>query len=200
MSKQQTPNPFPHFKKLSKDVIEMFKKKRYDECLEAVEKILRRDPHHATALTYRGIIAYERKGYKAALRDFNFLCKLEPKFPFSWNYVSKIHIYLKQYGKARAALKKEMFLVPDPAEPWCMYALTRFLEGNEGAAFGILDYMEPYIKENQMFSYLRGIMHEKMGNKDEALVCFLENQMKLSPKDKYIPASKIYDLVSNTEN
>ena len=66
----------------------------------------------------RGLIKFEKKQYKEAIKDFGKAIKLNPKDSSSWKFRGISKYFLDQYDKAIKDFDKAIELNPNDPDSW----------------------------------------------------------------------------------
>jgi tetratricopeptide (TPR) repeat protein len=165
---------------LPDDLIENYKKKEYEICVKKCNKILKHNPNNGMAYFYLGTIAENDKNYEDAVRYFRKVAEIEPRFYIVWDHLGQNYIELKKYKEALDAYQEIIGLVPHNANFWCSYALAAQELGDNCLALEALKLGKTKVndKGQSLMSFSIGVLEELAGNKDEALIHYVQSQIR----------------------
>jgi len=183
---------------LPEDLVENFKNKEYDICKEKCGVILASDPNHGFAIFYIGRIAELEEDFETALIHYKRITEIEPRSFFVWRLMGEIYTRLEKHVEAYEAFTELISLIPHQASSWCMASISAQEMGDHKLAVGILKMAQGKVdkEEQSIISVALGALHEIAGNKDEALVNYLNAQMVATDEEnRLISAEHIYSLM-----
>jgi predicted Zn-dependent protease len=180
------------------EVINDFKVEKFDECLNACEKILSQNPTNKIALIYSGIISQKRDEDEKALKYFDEVLSLMPNFRYVWEYKGHSLLKIKEYDQAKQAFMRSLDLYKNNAAGWCFLALSVYLKGNEDskeAAYYVLDSVHDMVDDKSALSLAKGILEEYDGRPDDALISYMQSQILAPGEEKEVTAERMYNLL-----
>jgi len=183
---------------LPEDLVENFKNKEYDICKEKRGVILASDPNHGFAIFYIGRIAELEDDFETALMHYKRITEIEPRSFFVWSLMGEIYTKLGNHKEAYEAFAELIGLIPQKATPWCMASISAKEMGDHELAVGILKMAQEKVEKDgqSIISVALGTLYEIAGNKDEALVHYLNGQMVATDEEnRLISAEHIYSLM-----
>lgn len=183
------------FEMLPAGTKDLFVEKKNDECLEKCNIALADNPYNIGALMYKGLILKDQEKYVESNECFDLFLNQFSKFPIVYQNQIENYIKLEEYGKAMDAGKECLALFRDNAYVWSLVALCSFLDGSPDLAYAFLDEAEKHVEESKHTLYMmRGILLEKEGKKDDALMSFIKFQEMTNSNEDFM-AERIYNLM-----
>jgi tetratricopeptide (TPR) repeat protein len=183
------------------EVREMFKNEEYEKCGAACGEILSSNPNNGIALLYTGKIAGFNEDYAAALTAYRQVAALAPDFYLIWQYLGETHLSLHEYKEAADCFFEWYKFTPFRAEPLCYSAISYFMLGQESLALKLLSSEEllERVQDKSKVALARGILEDTLGNKEAALMSFLESQMLADEDNKNAAAGEIYRMLTGKD-
>lgn len=201
-TKARIARDFKNFGTIPKEVIELFtnRKIKADECMKACKEILAREPRNAAIKLYIGIILFEAKQHAEALSYFVDITENVPMIYPAWQYRGMCESQLRNFADSRNSYLQLSILQPKDAYIMCFVALTFFMEDNPETAFYFLEEMlkNDRVEKPDVLVWFRAFLEEHMGNKEDALMHYIESQMMGGSKDEdsRLVSLKIHELAS----
>lgn len=165
---------------IPQNITKAFKDHDYDLFLEEYKNF---KPKDNSIYFFKGVVLKEKGQYREALNYLNKFIEDYPHFYFVYKHKGECYIYLEEYELAREAYKEAASYDSKDAEIWCFTAICFYLEDKKDVAIALLDYALNEVKNKSLVSLLKGMMYEKDGIDDEALMNYVASQFN-STKDE----------------
>jgi tetratricopeptide (TPR) repeat protein len=182
------------------DVIELFANRKKDakKCLAACKRILEKEPNNSAVLLYMGIIFHEQGKRVTALRYLDRVTELTPLVYPAWRQKGMCQLELRRLRAARFSFGRLMEFTHGSSEAPSFIALTFYLGGKKEIALAFLDQVleTGNIEDPHVLLHLRAKMEEHMGNKNDALIHYIESAMLNKSEEKVTTALKIHELAA----
>lgn len=183
------------FKKLPHGTKDLFVEKKNDECLEKCNQALSKDSSNIGALMYKGLILKDQEKYAESNECFDLFLNQFSTFHLVHQYQVENYIKLQEYSRAMDSGKECLALFRDNAYVWGLMAICVYLSGSTNMSYLYLDEAENFVEQDKhTLCLIRGILLEKEGKKDDAMMCFIKFQELTNSKEEFM-SERIYNLI-----
>lgn len=155
-----------------------------DEAIKCFNKSLSLNPKNHLAWNALGLAQSMKANFENSIRAFEKALEVNPQFSEAHNNLGTIYFELGQYEKAEAEYRKALLDPTYPSRELPYYNLARlyFVQDRLDEAY---DNIQKSIQAKNRFAMahnLRGMILEKLGELEEAVVAF-EQAVKIVPED-----------------
>lgn len=155
-----------------------------DEAIKCFNKSLSLNPKNHLAWNALGLAQSMKANFENSIRAFEKALEVNPQFSEAHNNLGTIYFELGQYEKAEAEYRKALLDPTYPSRELPYYNLARlyFVQDRLDEAY---DNIQKSIQAKNRFAMahnLRGMILEKLGELEEAVVAF-EQAVKIVPDD-----------------
>jgi len=154
---------------------------KYDEALEDIDQMLRREPQAATVWSEKGRVCYLKKDTLAALEAFTNAATYDKSNPAIWSALGVTNLMLNREDEAYVQLTQAINLGSKWAGDYINRGIIHYHRHNYRGALSDYDQAVSLAPREADTYYNRGIMRQEVGDYNRALEDF-NTAIELEPE------------------
>lgn len=177
-------NPEDH--EFDQVLTDLYTAKQYTECVVACKEKLKEKPLNLQALLYMADISLEKHELDDCIHYCDTIIRgVDERIFYVWCWRGQALCLQTKYDEAVDSFEQSLKYNPAHSDTWSFLALTLFVQDKKAVAIQMLDMVEEKIAELKgCFTIARGYIERADGNRDEALMQFIQGSMTMDPTSK----------------